>query len=116
MTGITVNTGQIRHAQAIVELCAGRPESLVSKEIDKQWMKYAVCWQAAYLDNAEVFQQANVQQVRQDNSTVTFGDRVYAVSPLVVEAVKRLSWYNSRKINLKGFNFNAPKIPEWWLW
>lgn len=88
----------------------------MTKELDKQWMKYAVSWQAAYLDNAEVFQQANVQQVKQDNSTVTFGDKVFAVSPLVVEAVKRLSWYNSRKINLKGYDFKQDKLPTWWTW
>ena len=75
MTGYTVNDQQIRQAQGIVEVCAGRPESLVTNETDKHWLKYAVCWQSAYLDNSDVFAQANVEQVKQDKTTVTYGDK-----------------------------------------
>ncbi|MCW2087804.1 UNVERIFIED_ORG: hypothetical protein M2328_001084 [Rhodococcus erythropolis] len=116
MTGYTVNDQQIRQAQGIVEVIAGRPESLVTNETDKHWLKYAVCWQAAYLDNSDVFAQANVEQVKQDKTTVTYGDNTYAVSPLVVEAVKQLSWNKSRSIMTGPNTVKANRMPDWWYW
>lgn len=116
LTGSTVNDVQIRQAQAIVEVCAGRPESLVTKESDKHWLKYAVCWQAAYIDNSDVFVQANVEEVKQDKTTVTYGEKVYAISPLVVEAVKQLSWNKSRSIMTGPRTIKSNTMPDWWSW
>jgi len=68
------------------------------------------------MHNSDVFEQANVSKVTQDRSTVEFGDRVFALSPLVVEAVKRLSWNKSRGIQLRGWNFRKNALPDWWYW
>ncbi|MFD6514197.1 hypothetical protein [Rhodococcus sp. NPDC060176] len=116
ITGYTVNDQQIRRAQGIVEVIAGKPESLVTNETDKHWLKYAVCWQSAYLDNSDVFAQANVEQVKQDKTTVTYGEKTYAVSPLVVEAVKQLSWNKSRSIMTGPNTVRANRMPDWWYW
>ena len=116
LTGYTVDSSELLQAQAIVELASGRPESAVSNESDRGWLEYAVCWQAAYMHNSDVFEQANVSKVTQDRSTVEFGDRVFALSPLVVEAVKRLSWNKSRGIQLRGWNFRKNTLPDWWHW
>jgi len=116
VTGFIVDEATILRAQAIVEVASGRPESAVSKQSDRGWLEYAVCWQAAYMSNSDVFEQANVSKVTQDRSTVEFGDRVFALSPLVVEAVKRLSWNKSRGIQLRGWNFRKNTLPDWWYW
>lgn len=116
LTGYTVDESALRQAQAIVEVASGRPESAVSKPADIGWLEYAVCWQAAYMDNSDVYAQANVDRVKQDRSEVEFGDRVFALSPLVVEAVKRLSWNKSRGIQLRGWNFRKNRLPEWFYW
>ena len=114
LTSYTVDASALLQAQAIVELASGRPESAVSKESDKGWLEYAVCWQAAYMSDSDVYAQANVDKVIQDRSEVEFGDRVFALSPLVVESVKRLSWNKSRGIGTKGYNFKRNRMPSWW--
>lgn len=117
LTGVTVTDETIGQAQAIVEVVSGRPESTVTKLADRAWLEYAVCWQAAYMSsNAHVFEQANVKRVEQDRSMVEFGDQLYAVSPLVIQAVKRVSWNRSRSFGTKGFTFKAKRMPSWWLW
>lgn len=117
LTGATVTDETIGQAQAIVEVVSGRPESTVIKLADRAWLEYAVCWQAAYMtSNSHVFEQANVKRVEQDRSMVEFGDQLYAVSPLVIQAVKRVSWNRSRSFGTKGFTFKAKHMPSWWRW
>ena len=117
ITGCEVDDELIRQAQAIVEVVSGRPESVVTKLTDRAWLEYAVCWQAAYMSsNTHVFEQANVKRVEQDRSMVEFGDELYAVSPLVLHAVKQLSWKKSRSFPTKGFTFKAKHMPSWWRW
>jgi hypothetical protein len=117
LTDVNVDDSLIRQAQAIVEVVSGRPESVVTKLTDRAWMEYAVCWQAAYMSsNTQVFTQANVKKVEQDRSMVEFGDQLFAVSPLVIHAVKQLSWNRSRSFSTKGFTFKAKRMPSWWRW
>lgn len=117
LTGATVTDETIGQAQAIVEVVSGRPESAVTKLADRAWLEYAVCWQAAFMaTNSHVFEQANVKRVEQDRSMVEFGDQLYAVSPLVIQAVKRVSWNRSRSFGTKGFTFKAKRMPSWWRW
>lgn len=117
LTDVNVDEGLIRQAQAIVEVVSGRPESTVTKLTDRAWLEYAVCWQAAYMSsNTHVFEQANVKRVEQDRSMVEFGDELYAVSPLVIHAVKKCSWNRSRSFGTKGFTFKAKRMPSWWRW
>ncbi len=116
MTGAIVDDMAVRRAQAIVEVASGKPESLVSKDEDKHWLKYACAWQCAYMANSDVFAQANVESVRQDNSQVVIGDRIFALSPLVTEALKRLSWFQSKSIKTKPWNMKRRELPRWWTW
>jgi hypothetical protein len=101
LTGYTADDKDIKKAQAIVEAFAGRTEGLITNVSDIAWMKYAVAWQVAYMasDTESVFEQANVQSLRQNDTTIVFGDKVYAVSPLAIKAVGRLSWNRSRSIS-----------------
>lgn len=100
VTGYSADDADIKKAQAIVEVYAGRPESLITNVTDLAWMKYAVCWQVAYMasDPNTVFEQANVSSLSQNDTMINFGDKTYAVAPLVVKAVGRLSWNRSRSI------------------
>jgi hypothetical protein len=66
--------------------------------------------------NTSVFDQANVKKAEQDRSMVEFGDKLYAVSPLVIEAVKQVSWNKSRSFATKGYTFSSKRMPSWWLW
>lgn len=117
LTDVNVDEGLIRQAQAIVEVVSGRPESTVTNLTDRAWLEYAVCWQAAYMtSNTHVFEQANVKRVEQDRSMVEFGDELYAVSPLVIHAVKKCSWNRSRSFGTKGFTFKTKRMPSWWRW
>lgn len=116
LTGYSVDDSAIRRAQAIVEVMSGRPESLVTREDDKQWLMYACAWQAAYMEHGDVYQQANVDRVTQDDSSVTIGDKVYAVSRLTVEAIKNLSWRGSRSVKTKPYDFKRNEMPWWWTW
>lgn len=116
VTGYSVDHRVILQAQAIVEVVSGRPETAVHAVDDLYWLRYATAWQAAYMDTADVLAQANVKTVKQDRSTVDFGDRVFALSPLVVEAVKRLSWNKSRPVRTRPFRYEAERLPWWHLW
>jgi hypothetical protein len=77
-------------------------------------MKYAVCWQVAYMsqDANSVFEQANVQSMSQNDTMINFGDKTYAVSPLAVKAVSRLSWNKSRSI-ATGAQFGQLVLEPW---
>lgn len=116
LTGYTVTGDLIRQAQAIVEVVSGRPESVVTNPKDRAWLEYAVCWQAAYMSNSKIFEQANVKKVEQDRSMVEFGDELFAVSPLVMEAVKRVTWNKSRSFGTRGYMFKSTRMPGWWHW
>lgn len=121
LTGFAVDDKTIRKAQAIVEVMAGKTEAMINPTTqadDFAWLKYAVAWQSAYMetDPDKLYEQANVNSVSQNNNKVDFGGRVYAVSPLTVEAVKRLSWNKSKGIKTRGFNFKRSRVPYWWEW
>ncbi|MDJ0395907.1 hypothetical protein QMK17_21545 [Rhodococcus sp. G-MC3] len=116
VTGYTVDDALIRQAQAIFEVASGRPEQLISRPSDLAWSVYAVSWQAAYMDNSDVFAQANVEQTKQDKLTVTFGDRVYALSQLTEHAIRNLSWLRSRSVKSMPWTFEEHNLPLWWTW
>ena len=121
LTGFSVNDATIRKSQAIVEVMAGKTESMVNpttQAADLSWLKYATAWQAAYMesDPDKLYEQANVQSISQNNNKVDFGGRVYAVSPLVVEAIKRLSWNKSKGVKTRPWSFKRSRVPYWWEW
>ena len=121
LTGFSVSDATIRQAQAIVEVAAGKTESMinpVTQANDLEWIKYGVAWQCAYMetDSEKVYEQANVASVSQNNFKIDFGGKVYAMSPLTVEAMKRLSWNKSKTLKTRGFNFKRSRVPYWWEW
>lgn len=121
LTGFSVSEDTIRKAQAIVEVMAGKTESMINPTTqgnDLEWMKYGVAWQCAYMetDADKIYEQANVEKTSGNNFSITYGDRVYAVSPLTVEAVKRMSWNKSKGVKTRGFNFKRSRVPYWWEW
>ncbi len=103
LTGATVSEALVAHAQAIVEAAAGRTEGMIwdANSLDYYWLSYATAWQAAYMvtDPTAVYEQANLVSAKQDNSTLVFGDRLYALAPLAAEAITRLSWRGSRGLH-----------------
>lgn len=115
LTGFTVDAVAVRKAQAIVEVFAGRTEALITLPRDREWMKYAICWQVAYLDkdgNA-VYEQANVERLQQNDTTIVFGDKAFAVASLAVKAIQHLSWQRSRVIDTRGRYDRVEPHFEW---
>lgn len=100
LTGYSANMQDIKRAQAIVEVYAGRPEAMITRDDDLAWMRYAVSWQVAYMetDPKAIFEQSNVQSVSSNDTVINFGDKAYQVAPLAQKAVSRLSWHRSRSI------------------
>ncbi|KQX75399.1 hypothetical protein ASD10_09575 [Aeromicrobium sp. Root472D3] len=115
LTGYTADVTDVRKAQAIVEVYAGRTEALVTLPRDREWMKYAICWQVTYMaqDGNSVFEQANVESLRQNDTTIVFGDRAYAISPLAQQAIGRLSWQRSRVIDTRPWYDRVVPVYEW---
>lgn len=111
ITGYTVNEESVKHAQAIVEVYAGRPESLINNVTDLEWMRYAISWQVAYMDfdPKSVFEQANVKSYHANDTVMDFGDKAYQIAPLAQKAVGRLSWNRSRSIKTGN---QYPLTPE----
>lgn len=100
LTGYSANAEDVKRAQAIVEVFAGRPEAMISRDDDLAWMRYAVAWQVAYMetDPKAIYEQSNVQSVSSNDTVINFGDKAYQMAPLAQKAVSRLSWQRSRSI------------------
>jgi hypothetical protein len=115
LTDYTAAVEDVRRAQAIVEVFAGRTEALITIPQDREWMKYAICWQVAYLDlDANgVYEQSNIESLRQNDTTIVFGDRAYAISPLAEKAIGRLSWQRSRIIDTRQWVDRIVPMYEW---
>ena len=116
LTGATVSEALVARAQAIIEMTAGRTEGMFwdANSPDYYWMSYATAWQAAYMvnDPAAVYEQANLVSAKQDNSTLVFGDRLYALAPLAAQAITRLSWRGSRGLHT-GPTVGRVDVDEW---
>lgn len=114
ITGYSADDTDIRRAQAIVEVYAGKTEELITNVSDLAWMRYAVAWQVAYMSSDEnsVYEQANVQTLTQNDTMIAFGDKDYAISPLAQKAVSRLSWNRSRSIPTAPANGRV-RIEPW---
>jgi hypothetical protein len=115
MTGYTAGDSDVRKAQAIVEVFAGRTEALITLPKDREWMKYAICWQVAYMssDGNAVYEQANVASLSQNETRIDFGDKSYAVAPLVVKTIEHLSWRRSRGIDTRPWFDREPTYDSW---
>lgn len=111
VTGYTVNEEDIKHAQAIVEVYAGRPEALITNVSDLAWMNYAISWQVAYMaDNPKsVYEQANIESVTSNDIRINIGDKDYPLAPLAEKAISRLSWNRSRSVRTAS---QYPRMPD----
>ena len=100
VTGYSVDDTDIRKAQAVIEVFAGKVESLITNVEDLAWMRYAVAWQTAYMasDENSIFEQANIQSLAQNDTKIDFGNKDYVIAPLAQKAVRRLSWNRSRSV------------------
>ncbi len=104
VTGYSADDADIKKAQAIVEVFAGRTEVMVTDITDLDWMRYAVCWQVAYMatDANSVFEQANVKRLSQNDYWVDFGGKHYSIAPLAVKALGRLTWNRTRSVSTRS--------------
>ena len=114
LTGIATNEVKMNQAKAVVESFIGRLESEIEGK-DLEWFIRMVCWQTVYMTENDVFTTANVESIRQDDSTVKF-NKNFSVSPLVITATRHLSW----KVAVGQVQMNpwitGRSVPEWYLW
>ena len=114
IAGVTVDDPTIIKAQAIIEVVAGRPEEVIpeSATTDLVWLKKAVAWQCAYMDEdpTSVYEQQNLESVTQDGGfKMVFGDKLVYLSPLAEKAIGNLSWRRSRLVQLQPFDYRTER-------
>lgn len=114
LTGIATNEVKMNQAKAIVESFIGRLETEI-EGTDLEWFIRMVSWQVAYMTENDVFTTANVESIRQDDSTVKF-NRDFGISPLVITSTRHLSWKVAiGQVQMSPWMSQRP-IPEWYLW
>lgn len=114
LTGVATNEVKMNQAKAVVETFIGRLESEIAGK-DLEWFVRMVCWQVAYMTENDVFTTANVESIRQDDSTVKF-NKDFGISPLVITATRHLSWkVPIGQVQMSPWVSGRP-IPEWYLW
>lgn len=105
-TGASVDSAAVTRAQAIVELYSNRTESASGHFTtrDLQWLKLAVCYQAAYADaNPEATTLMDVSSYAQGDISIAFrdgGSDGAVLAPLARRALNKLSWTGSRSVSI----------------
>uniref|UniRef100_UPI001F3C9399 hypothetical protein n=1 Tax=Streptomyces alboviridis TaxID=67269 RepID=UPI001F3C9399 len=89
IAGITVDTATLTKAQAIIETASGRPAEQVTNETDVLWLRKAVAYQCAYMeeDPTAVYEQPNMESVTQGQNKMVFGDKAVWLAPLAERAI-----------------------------
>ncbi|MFJ8790436.1 hypothetical protein [Streptomyces sp. NPDC102462] len=107
IAGVSVDDATIKKAQAIIETASGRPQELVLNATDLVWLRKAVAYQCAYMedDATSVYEQPNMESVTQGESKLVFGDKDVWLSPLAQKAIANLSWRKSRTIRMNPFDY-----------
>lgn len=105
-------------AQTILETYTGREESVITDADDLELYAKATAFQAAYMKNDDnnVFEQAQVQTISQDSSTIDFRPGDYAspfIAPLAVMALRQVTWKKSRSINTGRISNNVNRFFDW---
>lgn len=128
IAGVSVDDATIKKAQAIVETASGRPEELVTNTTDLVWLKKAVAYQCAYMedDPTSVYEQPNMESVTQGESKMVFGNKDVWLSPLAQRAIANLSWRKSRTVKTNPFDYRLELKRQncesrrmrgtWWSW
>uniref|UniRef100_A0AAU2A8C3 Uncharacterized protein n=1 Tax=Streptomyces sp. NBC_00093 TaxID=2975649 RepID=A0AAU2A8C3_9ACTN len=127
ITGVNVDLATLKQAQAIIETASARPAELVSNETDILWLRKAVAYQCAYMDEdpTSVFEQPNMESVTQGQNKMVFGDKAVWLAPLAQKAIGNVSWRKSRMIRfgpidyrkeLKRQNRETRRMRGKWRW
>ncbi len=102
ITGELVSLGQLRQAQAVIELHVGRSAAAdeAAGARDLYWLKQAVCWQAAWQkDQPGYTQRHQVARVQQDGTGYDYDTSVAVVlAPLAIRAIRNLSWIGGNRV------------------
>lgn len=114
LTGIATNEVKMNQAKAVVETFIGRLEAEIAGR-DLEWFERMVAWQVAYMTENDIFTTANVESIRQDESTVRF-NRNHSICPLVITATRHLSWKVAIGQVQMGPWVNQRQVPEWYIW
>lgn len=116
-TGYDVSLETVRRAQGIVEAFAGRTEIAVRSVNDRELLRLATAYQAAYMSNnyERTFEQVGVKQMAQTDGMITLDTDNGAphLAPMAAFVIKRLSWKQSRSIKT-GPVFNGPQRAYDW--
>ena len=103
ITNKTVNAGLVERAQYAIEAYVGKFEADVLDTRDKEILKRATAYQAAYMLNNEdiVFEQMAVSTTMQNEASTTFksGDKVSPfIAPMAVMMCDKLSFMRARSV------------------
>jgi hypothetical protein len=99
-TGVTVDSSDLAHAQAVIEVYANRTtdadDGLTTRDLG--WLKRAVCWQAAWQSSQYGYAaRQTAASVSQDGASVTRRSQSdQDLAPLAARALRNLSWKGSR--------------------
>lgn len=109
IAGVSVDVATLKKAQAIIETASGRPEELVTNTTDLIWLKKAVAYQCAYMeeDPTSVYEQPNMESVTQGESKLVFGDKDVWLAPLAQKAIANVSWRRSRMVRMNPFDYRS---------
>lgn len=114
LTGVVTDEVKMIQAMAVVESFIGRLDSEIEGN-DLEWFERMVSWQVAYMTENDVFTTANVESLRQDDSTVKF-NKDFGISPLVITATRHLSWKVAiGQVQMSPWISHRP-VPEWYFW
>lgn len=107
IVGVTVDAVALTKAQAIIETASGRPSELVTNETDVLWLRKAVAYQCAYMeeDPTAVYEQPNMESVTQGQNKMVFGDKAVWLAPLAERAIGNVSWRRSRMIQFGAMDY-----------
>lgn len=107
IAGVSVDNAELLRAQGIIETAAGRPEEMITGVTDLLWLKKALAYQCAYMENdpTSVFEQPNLESATQGDNKMVFGDHDVWLAPLAERAIAQLSWRKSRSIKTEPFNY-----------
>ena len=101
---VDVTMTEVRQAEFVIEIHAGRMESEIDKARDKGLLSRAVIAQVVYMrDNPEVtFEQIQATYIGRGGQQTSFDARGDApfIAPLAIMACKHLSWKQSRSIKV----------------
>ena len=107
ITEVSVDLATLKKAQAIIETASGRPAELVTNESDLLWLRKAVAYQCAYMeeDPTSVFEQPNLESYTHGDDKMVVGDKPLWLSPLAQKAIGNVSWRRSRMIQFGGMDY-----------